>query len=70
MPDCQELIGDIVHETELATKVLLDEEQYGDLGDDQEIWIPRSVCDAGSALSTGDTNPDVAEWWIEDKGLI
>ncbi len=68
--DYQEVIGEIVHETDRAIKVLLDEEQYGDLGDDQEIWIPRSQCDAGDALSTGDTNPDVAEWWLEEKGLI
>ena len=69
MPDYQSLIGEIVYETDHTIKVRLDEDHYGDLGDGQEIWIPRSVCVSGDALSTGDANPEVADWWLELRGL-
>lgn len=34
-----------------------------------EVWIPRSVCEAGSELSEGDTDVVVADWYIEREGL-
>lgn len=35
----------------------------------REIWIPRSVCEAGHDLSDGDTDIVVADWFIEREGL-
>ncbi|WP_048647528.1 hypothetical protein [Nitratireductor soli] len=38
--------------------------------DDQEIWIPRSVCLEGDTLDVGDTDLIVADWWLEQEGLL
>jgi len=40
-----------------------------DLGD-REVWIPRSVCLEGDALDVGDTDLIVADWFIEQEGLL
>ncbi|TXG96259.1 MAG: hypothetical protein E6R08_09810 [Nevskiaceae bacterium] len=38
--------------------------------DDEEHWIPRSVCLDGDALETGDEDLIVADWWLEKEGLL
>jgi len=68
MAEHEELIGEVIAETDQAILVLLDESEYAS-ADEDGIWIPRSVCAEGDALSTGDTNPDVADWWLRDRGL-
>ena len=40
-----------------------------DLGD-RELWIPRSVCLEGDALDVGDTDLIVADWYVQQEGLL
>jgi hypothetical protein len=35
----------------------------------EETWIPRSVCDDGSELEIGDTDIVVQTWFAEKEGL-
>lgn len=37
---------------------------------DREVWIPRSVCLEGDALEEGDTDLNVADWFLEKEGLL
>lgn len=45
-------------------KAVLLEEPNGD-----EIWIPRSVIDGGDATEEQDSDPNVADWFIDKEGL-
>ena len=35
----------------------------------KEVWIPRSVCEAGDQLEKGDHDIMVQEWCAEREGL-
>lgn len=37
---------------------------------DREVWVPRSVCLEGDALDVGDTDLIVADWYVQQEGLL
>lgn len=38
--------------------------------EDEEYWVPRSVCLDGDSLQVGDDDLIVADWWLEKEGLL
>ena len=56
------LSGEVVKTTDRA--VLFRDEN------DQEHWIPRSVCCDGDHIDEGDTDVNVGTWWGEREGLL
>ncbi len=53
--------GTVIAETDKAVCLQRD--------DDEDIWIPRSVIDGGDAMEEQDTDPLVADWFIDKEGL-
>lgn len=37
---------------------------------DEEFWVPRSVCLDGQSIEEGDSDLVVADWWLRDRGIF
>lgn len=36
----------------------------------EEFWVPRRVCLDGDAVEEGDEDIIVADWWLQQEGLL
>lgn len=61
-PNHETIEGVIIRTTDRAILLRLE-------SNDEEVWIPRSVCINGDVLDEGDTDPDVEEWFVRKENL-
>jgi hypothetical protein len=38
--------------------------------DDVERWVPRSVCEHGDDIETGDNEIVIKDWWAKKEGVF
>jgi hypothetical protein len=55
--------GEVANETDDALLFYFDD-------DPREFWIPRSVIVGGDLSTIGETELLIADWWLEDKGVL
>jgi len=40
-------------------------------GEEDTVWVPRSVCEGGDSLMVNDDEDiRIAEWWMKKNGLL
>lgn len=60
-------VDEVLHETDLALLLLLSSSN----GNQQEVWVPKSVIEDADDISFGDSDieVEVAEWFTEKEGI-
>jgi len=60
-------VDEVLHETDLALLFLLSSSN----GNQQEIWVPKSVIEDADDISVGDSDVEIeiAEWFTEKEGI-